>query len=133
MAADIGRNLLVKMGTGTAAVTVAAMRTTSFTVNGEAVDTTNKDSGGFGELLGTAGVSTLEISAAGVLTGSTTSNGFFNRARNKSIDAMTLVLDGTNTITGNFQTLSFSGAGAYNGEQTYDVSLRSSGTFSAFA
>jgi TP901-1 family phage major tail protein len=133
MAADIGRNFKLEMGTGTSGTAlVAAMRTTSFTVNGETVDITNKDSGGFRELLGTAGVSSVSVSAEGVLTGSTTSNGFYGRARAKSIDAYTLKFD-AGTITGLFQTVSFGGAGAHNGEQTYSLTLESSGTFSAFA
>jgi TP901-1 family phage major tail protein len=131
MAADAGKNFLLKMGTGTGAVTVAAMRTTSFTLNGEAVDISNKDSGGFRELLGSAGLASISLTAEGVLTGSTTSNGFSGRAKAKSIDAYTILWDGTSgTLAGNFQCVSFGAAGGHNNEQTYNVTLESSGSWS---
>jgi TP901-1 family phage major tail protein len=130
MAADTGRNFLLKMGTGTAAVTVAAMRTTSFTINGELVDDTTKDDAGYRHLLGTAGISSLSISAEGVLTGSTTHNGFAARAKAKSVDPYTILWDGTNgTLSGNFQCSSFGAAGGHNNEQTYNVTLESSGSW----
>jgi TP901-1 family phage major tail protein len=130
MAADTGRNFLLKMGTGTAAVTVAAMRTTSFSVNGETVDVSTKDSAGFRDLLGSAGLSSLQIQAAGVLSGSTTSNVFAARAKAKSIDPYTLLWDGTaGTLSGNFQCPSFGANGEYNGAQEYNLTLESSGSW----
>jgi TP901-1 family phage major tail protein len=130
MAADTGRNFLLKMGTGTAAVTVAAMRTTSFTINGEAVDITSKDDAGFRTLLGTAGLSSISLSAEGVLSGSTTSNGFAARTKAKSLDLYTLLWDGTSgTLAGSFQCVSFGAAGGHNNEQTYSVTLESSGSW----
>lgn len=129
MAAQTGRSFLLKAGTGTAAVTVASLRTNSFTVNGETVDVTNKDSAGYRELLGTAGVASMSISGAGLLAGGTFDSMFIGRVAAKSIDAYTLAGVGTNTITGLFQVTSYQAAGEYNGAQTYDVSLESSGSF----
>jgi TP901-1 family phage major tail protein len=130
MAADTGRNFLCKLGTGTGAVTVAAMRSTAFTINGELVDTTNKDSAGFRDLLGSAGVASLQITAAGVLTGSTTSNALAARAKAKSLDLYTLLWDGTTgTLTGTFQVQSYQANAEHNDAQQFSCTLESSGSW----
>lgn len=54
MAAEKGSAFLLKVGDGAgtpAFATVAGMRTTQMSVNGEAVNITSKDSGGWRELL----------------------------------------------------------------------------------
>ncbi|HVY13513.1 MAG TPA: phage tail tube protein, partial [Alphaproteobacteria bacterium] len=85
--ARTGRTLLVYDGTGTGTQVIAAMRTTSFTVQGAAVDVTDKASPGqFRELLGSAGVVSVSISAKGLLTGATQSQNLLSRALNRSVD-----------------------------------------------
>ena len=59
MSAEKGSAFLLKVGDGGAPpvfATVAGMRTTQLSVNGEAVNVTSKDSGGWRELLSGAGV-----------------------------------------------------------------------------
>ena len=73
MAIEKGSAFLLKIGDGAANpqfTTVAGMRTTQMSVNGEAVVVTSKDSGGWRQLLGGAGVRSVSVSAAGVFTGS---------------------------------------------------------------
>lgn len=127
MAAQPGRSFLLKVGTGTAATTVASLRPTSFSVNGETVDVTSKDSAGYRELLGSAGVASASISAGGLLAGGTYDAMFINRTVARSIDAYTVTL-GTNTLSGLFQVTAYSANGDYNGAQAFDVSLESSGS-----
>lgn len=127
MAAQTGRSMLLKVGTGTGATTVASLRTNGMTINGETVDVTNKDSAGYRELLGTAGVVSMSMSASGLLAGGTYDAMFINRVAAKSLDSYTFNL-GTNTITGSFQAASYSANGEYNGAQAFDVSLESSGS-----
>lgn len=128
-----GRTLLLKTGSGGGAITVAAMRTTRFVVNGETVDTTNKESNGMRTLLDGAGVAKLTISAAGLLSGIAQSTDFITKTLNRTIDPYRLEFDNGDVIEGSFQCVSFEATGDYNGEQTYSLTLESSGTLSLTA
>ena len=128
MAAQVGRNFLLKVGVGGSPVTVAGMRTTSLSVNGDTVDTTNKDSNGVRELLAGAGVSSMSISASGILSASAQATTFITAVLARTIDAYTLLFDNDDKIEGNWQCVSFDASGEYNGEQTYSLQLQSSGT-----
>jgi TP901-1 family phage major tail protein len=131
MPAQTGRSFLLKIGTGTAATTVAGLRSSGFSVNGETVDVTTKDSpNNLRELLGSAGVASLSLTGAGVLQGGTQTQYFFNQVKDRTIGTYTTVFDDGDTIVSGFQVESFEATGEHNGEQTYSVSLQSSGTFS---
>ena len=68
MAAEKGSAFLLKVGNGATPVvyaTVAGLRTTQLSVNGEMVAVTTKDSGGWRELLSGAGVRSVSVSGAG--------------------------------------------------------------------
>ena len=71
MTAQKGSLFLLKVGDGGGPetfTTVGGMRTTNFTLNNQAVDTTNKSSGQWRELLSGAGISSINISGSGVFT-----------------------------------------------------------------
>ena len=73
MAVEKGSAFLLKVGNGAVPVvyaTVAGLRTTQMSVNGEAIVVTTKDSGGWRQLLSGAGVRSVSVSGAGVFTGS---------------------------------------------------------------
>src|SRR4028118_1708662 len=73
MGAEKGSAFLLKVGNGAQPPvfsTVAGMRTTQMSVNGEAVNVTSKDSGGWRELLSGAGVRSVSVAASGIFTGS---------------------------------------------------------------
>lgn len=133
MAISKGRTLLLKTGSGGSAVTVAAMRTTRFVVNGETVETTNKDSAGMRTLLDAAGAAKLTVSASGLLSGSAQATDFITKALGRTIDAYRLEFDNGDVIEGSFQTTQFEAAGDYNGEQTYSLTLESSGSLTVTA
>lgn len=120
-----GRDFLLKLGTGGGAITCAAMRTTRFTVNGEAVEVTNKDSTGWRELLAGAGKASVSIGASGLLSGSVQATDFIGRAMSRGVDAYTLFFDNGDQLAGNFQCTSFEAAGEHDGEQTYSLTLES--------
>ena len=68
MGVEKGSAFLLKVGNGNVPATyetVAGMRTTQLSVNGEAVNITSKDSGGWRELLSGAGVRSVSVSASG--------------------------------------------------------------------
>jgi len=128
-----GRSLLLKTGSGGSAVTVAAMRSTKFVVNGETVDATSKDSAGMRVLLADGGVSRLTVSANGLLSGHVQATDFLNRALARSLDPYRIEFDNGDVIEGSFQLASFEAMGDYNGEQTYALTLESSGTLTVTA
>lgn len=128
-----GRTLLLKLGTGGSAVTVAAMRSTRFAVNGETVEITNKDSAGMRTLLDGAGTAKLSVNASGLLSGSAQATDFISRTLNRTLDAYRLEFDNGDVIEGSFQCVSFEATGDYNGEQTYSLQLESSGSLSVTA
>ena len=73
MAAERGSAFLLKIGsdgTGQSFATVAGLKTTQLSVNGDLVAITNKDSGGWRELLSGAGVRSVSVSGSGIFTGS---------------------------------------------------------------
>ncbi len=124
--ARTGRSLLLYDGTGGGATLIAAMRTTSFTIQGAAVDVTDKSSSNqYRELLAGAGVVSVTVSAKGILTGSTQTQTLVTRAIARTVDGYRIVFDNGDILEGSFQLVHFEAAGDYNGEQTYQISLES--------
>jgi TP901-1 family phage major tail protein len=126
--ARTGRTLLVHEGVGTGGAVIAAMRQTSFTIQGAAVDVTDKYSTGqFRELLAGAGVVSVSISARGLMSGAAQTQTLINRALTRSIDNYTLVFDNGDQLSGPFQIVQFEAAGNYNDEQTWQIGFESGG------
>ncbi len=130
MAAEKGSAFLLKVGNGAVPVvysTVAGLRTTQLSVNGEAVAITSKDSGGWRELLSGAGVRSVSVSGAGVFTGSAAELRMRSHALSGTIDDYRLTFESGETMTGRFLVTRLDYAGDYNGERSYTVALESSG------
>ena len=130
MAAEKGSAFLLKIGNGAAPVayaTVAGLRTTQLSVNGEAVAITSKDSGGWRELLSGAGVRSVSVSGAGIFTGSTAETRVKSNALSGTIDDYRLSFESGETMTGRFLVTRLDYAGDYNGERSYTLNLESSG------
>ncbi len=130
MAVEKGSAFLLKVGNGGSPVayaTVAGLRTTQLSVNGEAVAITHKDSGGWRELLSGAGVRSVSVSAAGVFTGSAAEARVRGSALAGALDDYRLTFEGGETMTGRFLVTRLDYAGDYNGERNYTIALESSG------
>ena len=130
MAIEKGRAFLLKVGDGTAVpafATVAGLRTTQLSVNGEAVVVTSKDSGGWRQLLSGAGVRSVSVSGAGVFTGSAAEARIKASALAGTIDDYRLTFEGGDSMTGRFLVTRLDYAGDFNGERSYTLSLESSG------
>jgi TP901-1 family phage major tail protein len=136
MAAGKGSSFLLKdNSTGTPA-TVGGLRSTSMTINGEAVDITTKDSNAFissgndkaRDLLQGGGVRSMSISASGVFTDSSTENNIRGFAFDGAIQNYDLIFSDGSKISGAFLITSYERAGEFNGEETYSLTLESSNT-----
>ncbi len=130
MAIENGSAFLLKVaddGTPANMLTVAGMRTTQLTINGEAVNVTSKDSGGWRELLSGAGVRSLAVAAAGIFTGSAAEALLRSRALAGIVAPCQLQFASGETLTGQFLVARLDYAGDYNGERNYTLALESSG------
>ncbi len=130
MPAEKGSAFLLKIGNGAQTVvysTVAGMRTTQLSINGEAVVITNKGSGGWRELLSGAGVRSVSVSGAGVFTGSAAETRLKTNALAGVIDDCELSFESGERMQGKFLVSRLDYAGDFNGERSYTLSLESSG------
>ena len=134
MAAEKGSAFLLKVGNGAAPpayATIAGMRTTQMSVNGEAVNVTSKDSGGWRELLSGAGVRSVSVAAAGIFTGSVAEGRIKANALGGAIDDYELSFESGERMPGRFLVTRLDYSGDHNGERTYSLSLESSGAVAA--
>lgn len=130
MAAEKGSAFLLKVGNGAEPpvfATVAGMRTTQMSVNGEAVNVTSKDSGGWRELLSGAGVRSVSVAASGIFTGSTAEVRVKTNALAGQVDDYELSFESGERLRGRFLVTRLDYSGDYNGERNYALSLESSG------
>lgn len=130
MAIEKGSAFLLKVGDGgtvPAFATVAGLRTTQLSVNGEAVVVTNKDSGGWRQLLSGAGVRSVSVSGSGVFTGSAAETRIKTSALAGTIEDYRLTFEGGDSMTGKFLVTRLDYAGDFNGERSYTLTLESSG------
>ena len=131
MAAEKGSAFLLKVGNGASPpvfATVAGMRTTQMSVNGEAVNVTSKDSGGWRELLSGAGVRSVSVAASGIFTGSAAEVRVRSNALGGLVDDYELSFESGERMRGRFLVTRLDYAGDYNGERNYTLSLESSGS-----
>ncbi|SNS16681.1 phage major tail protein, TP901-1 family [Sphingomonas laterariae] len=130
MAAEKGSAFLLKIGDGAstpAFATVAGLRTTQMSINGEVVAITTKDSGGWRELLSGAGVRSVSVAGSGVFTGSAAEGRLKANALAGLIDDYRLSFEGGEQMQGRFLLTRLDYSGDYNGERTYTLALESSG------
>jgi len=130
MTAEKGRAFILKAGDGGAPETftaVAGLRTTQISINNEVVDVTNKESGGWRELLAGAGVRTVSVSGTGIFAGSAAEEDIRDRALTASIDNYEIAFESGDRFSGAFQVTALDFSGAYNGARTFTLSLDSSG------
>ena len=137
MAAQKGSSFLLKDNSGGSAVVIGGLRSTSMTINGEMVDITAKDSATFtgssghdiGRALGSnMGIRSMSVSASGVFTDSAGENNLRGAAFTGTVVNYDLVFGDGSDVKGAFMVTSYERAGEFNGEETYSVTLESSGT-----
>jgi TP901-1 family phage major tail protein len=128
MAAQKGKDLLLKIHDGTSFVTVAGMRSRKIAFNAETVDVTHAESADrWRELLAGAGVRRASVSGRGLFKDAASDalvrQAFFDGA----LCSCQIVVPDFGTIQGSFQIGSFEYSGEHNGEVTFELSLESAG------
>lgn len=130
MAAQKGAAMLLKVGDGASPesfTTIAGLRSTSITLNDEAVDITNKDSSGNRELLADGGIHSMSVSGSGVFKDTASEETLRTKMNATTFSNFQFLIPDFGTYTGNFMVASLEYSGEYNGEVTYSVTLESSG------
>ncbi len=130
MSAEKGSAFLLKISdhaTPPAYRTVAGLRTTQMSINGDAVVITHKESGGWRQLLSGAGVRSVSVSAAGVFLASAAEASLRANALAGTLDDYELSFEGGETLRGSFLVARLDYAGDFNGERNYTLTLESSG------
>jgi TP901-1 family phage major tail protein len=130
MPAQKGSAFLLKISDGAATPaynTVAGLRTTQLSINGELVVITSKDSGGWRELLTGAGTRSVSVSAAGIFLGSTAETQVRGNALAGTIADYELSFEGGEKMRGKFLVQRLDYSGDFNGERNYTLTLESSG------
>lgn len=130
MTAQKGSAFLLKIGDGAtppAYDTVAGLRTTQMSINGETVVVTHKESGGWRELLSGAGTRSVSVSAAGIFLGSAAETSVRTHALAGTLTDYELSFEDGEKLHGRFLIQRLDYAGDFNGERNYTLQLESSG------
>jgi TP901-1 family phage major tail protein len=130
MTAQKGSAFLLKIGDGAlppAFRTVAGLRTTQMSINGDTVVVTHKESGGWRELLSGAGTRSVSVSAAGIFLGSEAEAAVRGHALAGTITDYELSFEDGEKMRGAFLVQRLDYAGDFNGERNYTLQLESSG------
>jgi len=128
MAAQKGKDLLVKIADGESFVTVAGLRSRQLRFNAETVDVTHAESAGrWRELLGGTGVKRAAVSGSGIFRDEASDalmrQVFFDGA----VRTFRVIVPDFGTVEGPFQITALEFAGNHNGEVTYEMALESAG------
>jgi len=128
MAAQKGKDLLVKIADGGGFATVAGLRARQISFNAEPVDVTHADSAGrWRELLAGAGMRRAAIAGSGVFRDAQSDalvRGLFFDA---GIGDFEIVIPDFGAITGPFQIVALEYRGDHAGEVSFDMALESAG------
>ena len=131
MAAQKGKDLLVKMHDGSDFVTVAGLRSRRIAFNAETVDVTHAESAGrWRELLDGAGIKRAGVSGRGLFKDAATDALMRQTFFDGAVKNCQVVIPDFGTVQGAFQITNLEFAGEHNGEVTYELSLESAGELS---
>jgi TP901-1 family phage major tail protein len=128
MAAQRGKDLLIRISNGTGFLAVAGLRARQVAFNAETVDVTNADSAGrWRELLAGAGVRRAALSGSGVFRDEASDARLRQVFFEGTLETYQVVVPGFGTLEGAFQITSLEYRGDHAGEVTFDMALDSAG------
>ncbi|MEX0345044.1 MAG: phage major tail protein, TP901-1 family [Rhizobiaceae bacterium] len=131
MAAQKGKDLLLKLYTGSAFETVAGLRTKRLSLNSDTVDITDSESAGrWRELLAGSGVQRASISGSGIFKDAQSDAELRSIFFNSTIADWQCIVPDFGTMEGPFQLTSLEYTGNHDGEVTFEATLESAGQIS---
>jgi len=132
MPAGTGRNLVIFNGQGDGPPEtfnkLGAFRTNGMTINGEAVDITDKDSDGWRELLDGGGIRNMSFTGSGAFKDGLEEEVLRSRAFVQSIDNYQMRTTGGHIFEGPFQVVTYERTGEVNGAEEFSTTMESAGT-----
>ena len=134
MAAQKGKDLLIRIADGAGYTTVAGLRSRRLSFNAETVDITHAESASqWRELLDGAGIKRASVAGRGLFKDAATDALMRQTFFNGAVVNYQIVIPDFGTVQGPFQITGLEFAGEHDGEVTYDLSLESAGelTFAA--
>jgi len=136
MTAQKGKDFLLKLdsdGNGTF-VTVAGLRTKTFTINSATVDITTSESvGRWRELLDSAGTQHARLTGKGIFVDAQSDALLQQLAFVGTIRNWQIVIPTFGTVTGLFQIGTLEYSGQYNNEVGFDITMESAGALTFVA
>jgi TP901-1 family phage major tail protein len=133
MAAQKGKDLLIKIADGVGFTTVAGLRARRLAFNTQTVDITHAESAGrWRELLDGAGIKRASIAGRGLFKDAASDGLVRQTFFDGAIKAFQIVIPEFGTVSGAFQITNLEFAGEHDGELTYELALESAGEL-AFA
>jgi TP901-1 family phage major tail protein len=128
MAAQKGKDLLLKIFDGSSYTTVAGLRANRLSFNAETVDITHAESAGrWRELLDGAGIKRAAVAGRGLFKDAASDALMRQTFFDGAVKSCQVVIPDFGTIEGSFQITSLEFAGEHNGELTFDLALESAG------
>ena len=131
MAAQKGKDLLVKIADGVGFTTVAGLRARRLAFNAETVDITHAESAGrWRELLDGAGVKRASVAGRGLFKDAASDALMRQTFFDGAVKNFKVVIPDFGTVAGAFQIVTLEFAGEHDGELTYELALESAGELS---
>ncbi len=128
MAAQRGKDLLIRIANGGGFLAVAGLRARQIAFNAETVDVTNAESAGrWRELLAGAGMRRAALSGSGVFRDEASDARLRQVFFDGTLETYQIVVPGFGTLEGAFQITSLEYRGDHAGEVTFDIALDSAG------
>lgn len=106
---------------------IAGMRTTRLVYNNQVIDSTNKESGKWREILADVGISSLSISASGIFMNSKSEEIIRANCFERSVKRYRILFASGDIIESDFFISSYERNGNYGEEENYHLTFESSG------
>jgi TP901-1 family phage major tail protein len=128
MAAQKGKDLLLKIFDGSSYTTVAGLRANRLSFNAETVDVTHAESAGrWRELLDGAGIKRAAVAGRGLFKDASSDALMRQTFFDGAVKSFQIVIPDFGAVAGAFQITALEFAGEHNGEVTFDLALESAG------
>ena len=133
MSAFSGALVLIKIGDGEVSesfTTIGGLRVCAMGVNSQMLNSSTIGSGAWRSALDGAGMRAMSISGNGIFTDSAAEETLRTQAFSNGVKNYRFVFGNGDSVTGAFFVTAYQRSGAYDGEETYSLTLQSAGAIS---